>query len=252
MLFVQDNSDAQYRSFRGNVPVLTALVALFLGVKIVYTQISRRGSPRRDNLYLIPFLVTFSFLFLMGLHGTSIVKVLIILSINYLIATLSGASKAGPVLTWVFNMAILFANETYSGYKFASVHPSLALLVSLFDTTEVYVVDGDSGMCELCQDSIQGVYPRWYISFNITMLRLVSFNMDYYWACNGVGTPDVWRFLWSLPDRISYNSITDRAVYDWETEVDDTPYSWNIFIQELPCLCYISSIIHRRSHYDVQ
>ncbi|OBZ72185.1 hypothetical protein A0H81_07408 [Grifola frondosa] len=26
-------------------------------------------------------------------------------------------------------------------------------------------------------DSIEGIYPRWYVSFNITMLRLVSFGM---------------------------------------------------------------------------
>jgi hypothetical protein len=32
-----------------------------------------------------------------------------------------------------------------------------------------------------------GVYPRWHVSFNITMLRLVSFNMDYFWACNRAG-----------------------------------------------------------------
>jgi hypothetical protein len=34
------------------------------------------------------------------------------------------------------------------------------------------------------KDNIKGVYPRWHISFNITMLRLVSYNLDYYWACN--------------------------------------------------------------------
>jgi len=30
----------------------------------------------------------------------------------------------------------------------------------------------------------RGVYPRWHVSFNITMLRLISFSMDHYWACN--------------------------------------------------------------------
>ena len=28
-----------------------------------------------------------------------------------------------------------------------------------------------------------GFYPRWHVTFNITMLRLLSFNMDYHWAC---------------------------------------------------------------------
>ena len=33
------------------------------------------------------------------------------------------------------------------------------------------------------QDSFQGAYPGWHIIFNMAMLRLISFNMDYYWAC---------------------------------------------------------------------
>lgn len=48
------------------------------------------------------------------------------------------------------------------------------------------------------QDLIKGAYPRWNISFNITMLRLLSFNMDYYWACTSAKTAlsgDVRYFL---------------------------------------------------------
>ena len=43
----------------------------------------------------------------------------------------------------------------------------------------------------MSQDAWEGIYPRWYVSFNITMLRLVSFNMDYYWAHRRAGLPDV-------------------------------------------------------------
>lgn len=32
-------------------------------------------------------------------------------------------------------------------------------------------------------DWVRGFLPRWHVNWNITMLRLVSFNMDYYWAC---------------------------------------------------------------------
>lgn len=31
-------------------------------------------------------------------------------------------------------------------------------------------------------DSYGGLLPRWEILFNITALRLISFNLDYYWA----------------------------------------------------------------------
>lgn len=32
------------------------------------------------------------------------------------------------------------------------------------------------------QDSYSGLLPRWHVNFNITMLRLISFGMDYHWA----------------------------------------------------------------------
>ncbi len=51
-------------------------------------------------------------------------------------------------------------------------------------------VIGAETFYEYDQDSIEGIYPRWHVGFNITMLRLISFNMDYYWACNRVGLTD--------------------------------------------------------------
>jgi len=33
-------------------------------------------------------------------------------------------------------------------------------------------------------DSYGGLIPRWEILFNITVLRLISFNLDYYWSFN--------------------------------------------------------------------
>ncbi|KAL6307438.1 MBOAT, membrane-bound O-acyltransferase family-domain-containing protein [Sparassis latifolia] len=172
--FVQDNSDIQYRSFRGNIPALVILVGSFLAAKFVYTHSAKRYMSLRplNNTYHVPFLFTFSILMLLGLHGTSIVKIFAIVTANYGIAKTCRASKFGPLLTWIFNAAVLFANERNEGYRFASMHPSLEMLYGS------------------PQDSIEGIYPRWHISFNITMLRLVSFNMDYYWACNSAGATD--------------------------------------------------------------
>ncbi|KAG2101567.1 MBOAT, membrane-bound O-acyltransferase family-domain-containing protein [Suillus discolor] len=158
-----DNSDTQYRSFRDNILSLSFLVLIFIALKYIYTRSALRSalSIPSDKLYLIPFFLVFSVLYLTGLHGTSVFKIIIILTANYWIAKTSKGSRMGPLLTWVFNVLILFANETHGGYRYASFHPSLKVL-----------------------DAFQGIYPRWHISFNITMLRLVSFNMDYYWAYN--------------------------------------------------------------------
>ena len=66
---------------------------------------------------------------LFGLHGASAIKILIIISINYLISRYAGGSAIGPFFLWVFNALVLFANETYSGYQFASLHSSLEFMV---------------------------------------------------------------------------------------------------------------------------
>lgn len=71
----------------------------------------------------------FSALYLIGLHGTSVFKIICILTANYWIAKISRGSRTGPLLTWIFNGVVLFANETYGGYRYASFHPSLEVLV---------------------------------------------------------------------------------------------------------------------------
>lgn len=68
---------------------------------------------------------------LFGLHGASALKILIIISINYLISRYGGGSAISPFFLWVFNALVLFANETYSGYHFASLHSSLGFMVRL-------------------------------------------------------------------------------------------------------------------------
>jgi hypothetical protein len=66
---------------------------------------------------------------LIVLHGTSVLIIFSILTLNYLLAKLLKGSKLAPVLTWVFNGFVLFANEKYSGYDFGNLHTSLESLV---------------------------------------------------------------------------------------------------------------------------
>jgi len=46
-------------------------------------------------------------------------------------------------------------------------------------------------LCANCQDVFGGVYDRWHILFNFNSLRLISFNMDYYWSCTKTTTLEV-------------------------------------------------------------
>ncbi|KAF9586563.1 glycerol transporter [Lunasporangiospora selenospora] len=157
-----DNSDEQYANFRDNLPILVAVICAYLPLSHLFRQYFVPVSPLKSPLqplYRTYFFLAFSIFYLYFMYGNSLFKILTIVSINFLIAKLGGASKWMPAATWTFNIVILFLNEAYAGYVFADLHKSLAWL-----------------------DANTGVNNRWDINFNFTMLRLVSFNLDYYWA----------------------------------------------------------------------
>ncbi|KAF9304315.1 glycerol transporter [Mortierella antarctica] len=157
-----DNSDDQYANFRGNIPVLAAVMAIYLPLSHLFKHYMVPVTPLKSPLqplYRAYFFLAFSFAYLFVMYGNSILKILFIVSVNYAIAKLGAKSRWMPALTWIFNLAILFLNEGYRGYDFGAFHPSLAWL-----------------------DANKGMNSSWHVNFNFTMLRLVSFNLDYYWS----------------------------------------------------------------------
>ncbi|KAI8990183.1 MBOAT, membrane-bound O-acyltransferase family-domain-containing protein [Pilobolus umbonatus] len=150
-----DNSDAQYAQFRNQVPLLVSVAAVYLLLSQCYRAIT---FSREQTLVLTQtyFYLIASLIFITALHGTSFIKMLIILSVSYQIGRATGGSIYNPILTWIFNLAILFLNEYFHGYKYKSI--GLAVL-----------------------DNYPGILPRWHVFFNFGMLRLISYNMDYYW-----------------------------------------------------------------------
>jgi hypothetical protein len=117
------------------VPVLSILAHSFLLLKWIYKYAALRSlpAPPTNNLHHIPFLVIFSIIMLFGLHGTSIIKIFVILSVNFGIAMIGQGQKWMPLATWAFNGAVLFANEWASGYRFGALHPSFKVLVRITD-----------------------------------------------------------------------------------------------------------------------
>ena len=120
----------------------------------------------------ITFDLGFAAVFLIALHGVSAFKILLILSINYQIATALPKQYAGAA-TWVFNVGILFANELSNGYRFAD----MASYILPPQTTSAGIASWGAWL-----DSYGGLLPRWEVLFNITVLRLISFNFDYLWS----------------------------------------------------------------------
>lgn len=121
----------------------------------------------------------FAFVFLIGLHGISVLKILLFLYINYKIA--KGVPRSYiPTATWAFNLAVLFANELCDGYPLANI-------------AGLFVPDSASPLLVWAEwlDGFGGLMPRWQILFKFTILRLISFNMDYYWSLDYPGSSPI-------------------------------------------------------------
>lgn len=99
---------------------------------LLLSTLSKLRSSKGSSLDLSPAALL-GLLTIVVLHGTSAFKVLAILGVNYAIAkhpALRGTT-AGIAATWVFNVAMLFSNEVYDGYKYSSIYSGLGFLVSL-------------------------------------------------------------------------------------------------------------------------
>jgi D-alanyl-lipoteichoic acid acyltransferase DltB (MBOAT superfamily) len=120
----------------------------------------------------------FALIFLVALHGFSAVKILVILYLNFCIASRL-PRKYVPAATWIFNIATLFANELAAGYKFAKIAAYLSPLEDVAPQEATWAHGWGAWL-----DSYGGMMPRWEILFNLTVLRLISFNMDYYFSLN--------------------------------------------------------------------
>lgn len=192
-----DNSDSQYASFRDNIPYMTIVVIAHPLLRRLYnywrgqdhsgnptsskaslgTDADRALTPDDRLQQRVSFDLAFAALFVTALHGISAIKVFAILYINFKIATQVRQTYV-PVASWVFCIGILFANELCHGYPLARI----ATLLLPTQTTAA----GGTGQHDwaVWLDSVGGLVPHWEILFNITVLRLLSFNLDYYWTSN--------------------------------------------------------------------
>ncbi|KAJ5328112.1 hypothetical protein N7452_008502 [Penicillium brevicompactum] len=114
--------------------------------------------------------------FITVLHGVSALKVLFIIYINFRIGK-DVPRPYVPAATWGFNICILFANELCGGYP---LEKAVKFLVPGSGST----VEEASGLVQWAQivDDLGGLMPRWEVLFKVTVLRLISFNMDNYWS----------------------------------------------------------------------
>ncbi|KAL2815778.1 MBOAT, membrane-bound O-acyltransferase family-domain-containing protein [Aspergillus cavernicola] len=183
-----DNSDAQYSGFRDNIPYLLVLLVAHPILRRVYEHFTHHyGANAANNATSVPaaadarlaqriqFDYYFALVFITALHGISAVKILVILYLNYKIAK-TLPRKHIPAATWSFNIATLFANELFGGYTLERVFGFWASAVDGVGQGSTLL------LWARYLDDFGGLMPRWEILFKITILRLISFNMDYCWS----------------------------------------------------------------------
>lgn len=130
-----DNSDAQYRSFRGNFLRLSLFMAAFVGASRIASKIFLKLNDKiRYN-----FVASLVCLFI--LHGFNVLFVCAISAANYVLAK----KKIHPLLNWLFILAVIVLVEKGNAW--------------------VHFVENYFGY-------FLGFYPRWYVSFNFTVLRI--------------------------------------------------------------------------------
>ncbi|KAJ9490348.1 hypothetical protein VN97_g2930 [Penicillium thymicola] len=183
-----DNSDAQYESFRDNIPALLLLLIAHPLARRIYQYMNRSNVETKQSSHSVigageaqleqrmHFDFWFGLIFIIGLHGVSAFKVLLILYINFRIGK-DVPHTYVPTATWIFNLGILFANELSGGY-------SLEGIVKVFAPGHGTSEDGATVLVQWGQtlDDLGGLMPRWEVLFKVTVLRLISFNMDYHWS----------------------------------------------------------------------
>ncbi|KAJ2359468.1 glycerol transporter [Coemansia erecta] len=171
-----DLTDGQWSTFRGRLGLFASVMLAFVALNRAFRHyvavgVNAAGSGSgwslgsgsasgglRGTLPQLWFACAFATGFVVVLSGASVVFILGLVWGNYAVAKRFGGRRWTPVAIWAYNIAMLFANEHYRGYSFARIAPPLAWL-----------------------DAWRGLLPRWDIMFNLTMLRMVSFAMDYHW-----------------------------------------------------------------------
>ncbi|KAK6465181.1 MBOAT, membrane-bound O-acyltransferase family-domain-containing protein [Scheffersomyces coipomensis] len=140
-----DNSDQQYRFFRDNFLMLCGLIVAHCSLRRILTPLL--GIPKRTYFDFV-----FGIVFIIGAHGTNSLRILIHVLIIYGLAKYIPSNKIAVIAVWVYGISTLFINDNFRTVKFG---------ISAID------------------NGFSGIISRWDVFFNFTLLRMLSFSLDY-------------------------------------------------------------------------
>ncbi|CAK9681177.1 unnamed protein product [Candida parapsilosis] len=188
-----DNSDQQYRFFRDNLLLLGLLGVIHVTLRKVLTPLL----SIRKRTY---FDLVFGIVFLMGAHGVNVIKICFHLGLNYIIGRYITDKKVAIWATWIYGVSTLFLNDWYGMHKYG---------IPLLDS------------------SFKGIIERWDVFYNFSLLRMISYNLDYIEREHALRKPDAkGGSLIDLNDRERLTAplpIEDYKVFNYLAYVLYTP-----------------------------
>ncbi|KVH87828.1 Membrane bound O-acyl transferase, MBOAT [Cynara cardunculus var. scolymus] len=179
---LNDASDAQWRNFRSNLPILTFVFGL---LTLIANILRTCYNLKAEGMSVVWLLISLTYL--SYLHGAFIFFILLITSANFLLVKIFGRTKYFSFVLWVFNLSFLLCNRVYEGYSFTSFGERWAYL-----------------------DKFRGTF-RWHICFNFVVLRMISFGYDYHWSDHNVHVDQEERSVGS--DKCSYTIYLCYLLY---------------------------------------
>lgn len=147
-----DNSDQQYRFFRDNFMLLVGL----MGGHVMLKQFVLKLAPALTRLQ---FDFAFGLVFLFAAHGFNSLRILFHALIMFTVTHLfKNQRKVATTLVWSYGIGSLFINDNFRNYPMGNILPFLAPLDSV---------------------SFKGIIARWDVFFNFTLLRILSYCLDF-------------------------------------------------------------------------
>ncbi|KAM6583943.1 hypothetical protein CsatB_010945 [Cannabis sativa] len=197
---LNDVSDAQWRNFRANLPILTIVFTIFALLANVSRTLFHFKAKGMSLIWVV-----ISLAYLLYLHGACIVFIILIASLNYLLVKIFARTKYFSFIFWVFNLFFLICNRVYEGYSFSIFGQHWAFL-----------------------DNFRGTF-RWHICFNFVVLRMISFGYDYHWAHQDSRSnykKHIQHCHICKSGKICYQVLQERSV-------PDDKFSFNIYLSYL-------------------
>lgn len=145
-----DATDPQWGQLRGLFLPLFILASAWVLLSNVIRKAFGTKSVVRRVFYVISI-----FGVLYGLHARALVFPILVSLVHYAIAKVFRSSRIGIFFAWVWNIGITLYMYDTSGFR------RVEFLWWFFE---------------------DGQMVRWHTIFKISLLRMISFHMDYYWA----------------------------------------------------------------------